>query len=137
MRGAATAPRRHSPAPPPVPPPRTDKAAFVAGLLAAKAASGKTWRQVAGEVGLTTPYVAQLLLNQAQLKAESAPALRQALPALTDEQVAMMQLAPLRSFDPSLIQEPLVYRWGGRVVAATALLYIHCVWRTRAGSTRR
>ena len=87
-----------------------DKAALVAGLLAAKQASGKTFDQIAGEVGLTNAYTAQLFYNQAQLKPQLREALAKAVPRLTKEQLAAMAAPPLRSFDPGLLQEPLVYR---------------------------
>lgn len=47
---------------------------------------------------------------QAELKAATAPALQKAVPGLTDELVDQMKVAPLRQFDPQLIQDPLVYR---------------------------
>jgi hypothetical protein len=36
--------------------------------------------------------------------------LREAVPALTDAQLAAMQRCPMRSYDPSIVQEPHVYR---------------------------
>jgi cyanate lyase len=44
--------------------PPLQKAALVARLLAAKEASGKTFSQIAEEVGLTNVYCTQLFYNQ-------------------------------------------------------------------------
>ncbi|KAF8723063.1 hypothetical protein HU200_022213 [Digitaria exilis] len=78
--------------------------------MAAKAESGKTFSRVAAETGLTNVYVAQLLRRQAQLKPDTAPKLRAALPALTDEDLGLMMEPPFRSYDPDIIQEPAIYR---------------------------
>uniref|UniRef100_A0A1D1XV19 Cyanate hydratase n=1 Tax=Anthurium amnicola TaxID=1678845 RepID=A0A1D1XV19_9ARAE len=86
------------------------KASAVGALMAAKRRSGKSYGQIAVETGLTNVYVAQLLRRQAQLKPGSAPALRAALPELTDQMVEEMMRPPMRSYDPNLIQEPAVYR---------------------------
>ena len=60
---------------------------------------------------MTNTYAAQLLLGQAQLTAETAPKLRQALPALTDDDLTEMQATfPMRSFDDAILKEPHVYR---------------------------
>ncbi|CAH8261552.1 unnamed protein product [Arabidopsis lyrata] len=79
-------------------------------LLAVKTASGKTFSQLAAETGLTNVYVAQLLRRQAQLKPDTVPKLKEALPALTDELIGDMMSPPWRSYDPNLIQEPTIYR---------------------------
>ncbi len=103
-------------------------------LLAAKEASGKTFTQIAQEVGLTNLYTAQLFLRQvalvrargrrrryaraaergaraqAQLKEGTAEKLRAAVPALPDSSLAAMKRAPLRQYDPLIVQDPLVYR---------------------------
>ncbi|XP_078429321.1 cyanase [Wolffia australiana] len=86
------------------------KGSTVRALMAVKHQSGKTHSQIAAETGLTNVYVAQLLRRQAQLKPATVPALRAALPQLTDEMVAEMMRPPLRSYDPNLIQEPAIYR---------------------------
>jgi hypothetical protein len=44
--------------------PPLQKAALVARLLAAKEASGKTFSEIAAEVGLTNVYCTQLFYNQ-------------------------------------------------------------------------
>ncbi|GJM84779.1 hypothetical protein PR202_ga00484 [Eleusine coracana subsp. coracana] len=85
------------------------KAAVVRRLMAAKVESGKSFSDVAAETGLTNVYVAQLLRRQAQLKPETAPALRAALPALTDELVDLMMQPPFRSYHPDIVHEPAVY----------------------------
>lgn len=86
------------------------KESIVARLQAAKHSSGKSYNQLAEETGLTNVYVAQLLRRQAQLKPETAPILRAALPDLPDDLLHEMMRPPLRSYDPNLIQDPTVYR---------------------------
>ena len=86
------------------------RAAVVRRLMAAKAESGKSFSDVAAETGLTNVYVAQLLRRQAQLKPDTAPKLRAALPALTDELVDLMMQPPFRSYHPDIVHEPAIYR---------------------------
>lgn len=38
------------------------------------------------------------------------PLIKKAVPTLTDEQLAAMQQCPMRSYDPSIVQEPHIYR---------------------------
>lgn len=38
------------------------------------------------------------------------PLLKRAVPALTDDQIAAMKQCPMRSYDPSIVQEPHIYR---------------------------
>ena len=47
---------------------------------------------------------------QAQLKEGTAEKLRAAVPALPDASLAAMKRAPLRQYDPLIVQDPLVYR---------------------------
>ncbi|KAE9617623.1 hypothetical protein Lal_00043280 [Lupinus albus] len=86
------------------------KGDLVTRLQAVKQKSGKSYNQLAEETGLTNVYVAQLLRRQAQLKPQTAPKLRAALPDLTEEFLIEMLKPPLRSYDPNLIQDPTVYR---------------------------
>ncbi|KAL4284465.1 hypothetical protein GQ457_16G030020 [Hibiscus cannabinus] len=86
------------------------KATISSRLQIIKQKSGKSYNQIAEETGLTNVYVAQLLKRQAQLKPETAPKLRAALPDLPEELLREMMKPPLRSYDPNLIQEPTVYR---------------------------
>eukprot|EP01006_Ploeotia_vitrea_P014260 TRINITY_DN38257_c0_g1_i1.p1 TRINITY_DN38257_c0_g1~~TRINITY_DN38257_c0_g1_i1.p1 ORF type:complete len:176 (-),score=37.52 TRINITY_DN38257_c0_g1_i1:102-629(-) len=79
-------------------------------LKDAKKASGKTYDQIAAEIGLTNAYTASLFLGQAQLKPGTVDKLRAAVPALTDEQIERMQQAPMRGWDEKILQEPNVYR---------------------------
>eukprot|EP00304_Pavlova_gyrans_P006030 CAMPEP_0206047552 /NCGR_PEP_ID=MMETSP1466-20131121/21466_1 /ASSEMBLY_ACC=CAM_ASM_001126 /TAXON_ID=44452 /ORGANISM="Pavlova gyrans, Strain CCMP608" /LENGTH=185 /DNA_ID=CAMNT_0053422569 /DNA_START=17 /DNA_END=571 /DNA_ORIENTATION=+ len=80
-------------------------------LLAAKAASGKSFDDLAADLGVTNCYAAQLMLGQAQLKPATAEKLRTALPGLNPEDVAaMVNTCPERSFDDEIIKEPNVYR---------------------------
>lgn len=87
-----------------------NKGSIVTRLQGVKHKSGKSYNQLAEETGLTNVYVAQLLRRQAQLKPDTAPILRAALPDLPDELVLEMMRPPLRSYDPNLIQDPTVYR---------------------------
>ncbi|KVI00385.1 Cyanate hydratase [Cynara cardunculus var. scolymus] len=86
------------------------KASVVSSLMAVKRNSGKTFSQIAAEIGLTNVYVAQLLRRQAQLKPETAPKLLAALPGLTETHILQMAEPPLRSYDPTIIQDPTIYR---------------------------
>ncbi|KAF8388262.1 hypothetical protein HHK36_026928 [Tetracentron sinense] len=79
-------------------------------LLAVRRNSGKSYGQIAEETGLTNVYVAQLFRRQAQLKPETAPKIRAALPLLPEEMVEEMMRPPMRSYDPNLLQEPTIYR---------------------------
>ncbi|XP_061340710.1 cyanate hydratase [Gastrolobium bilobum] len=87
-----------------------NKVSITARLQTVKHNSGKSYSQLAEETGLTNVYVAQLLRRQAQLKTDTVPKLRAALPDLPDELVYEMMRPPLRSYDPNLIQDPTVYR---------------------------
>lgn len=86
------------------------KAIITNRLLAVKRSSGKSYSEIAEETGLTNVYVAQLLRRQAQLKPETAPKLREALPQLPENLVQEMMKPPMRSYDPNLLQEPTIYR---------------------------
>jgi cyanate lyase len=86
------------------------RAEVVRSLMDAKAESGKSFSDVAAETGLTNVYVAQLLRRQAQLKPDTAPKLRAALPALTDDLVNLMMQPPFRSYHPDIVHEPAIYR---------------------------
>ncbi|CAH9109326.1 unnamed protein product [Cuscuta europaea] len=88
----------------------SSKVSLVASLQAVKQGCGKTYNQIAAETDLTNVYVAQLLKCQAQLKPETASKLQAALPLLTVDHLQQMMLPPMRSYDPTLIQDPCVYR---------------------------
>lgn len=47
---------------------------------------------------------AWLLLMQQQLQSNTVDALRKAVPALTDADVQAMMRAPMRSYDPTILQ---------------------------------
>jgi cyanate lyase len=87
-----------------------ERAAEVRRLMEAKEVSGKTFSEIAAETGLTNVYVAQLRRRQAQLKADTVPALRAALPTLTDDLVQLMMRPPFRSYHPDIVHEPAIYR---------------------------
>ena len=88
-----------------------NKASIANRLQAVKHKSGKSYSELAAETGLTNVYVAQLLKRQAQLKPDTAPKLRAALPDLPEDLIQEMMKPPMRSYDPNLIQEPTVYRF--------------------------
>ncbi|KAJ9509811.1 hypothetical protein QJQ45_011592 [Haematococcus lacustris] len=82
--------------------------------LAASVAEEKAWQLVLAVASIATLLallLLLLLLPQAQLKPAYVDKLKCALPGLSDEDIADMQRAPMRRFDPELIQEPLVYRF--------------------------
>ena len=66
-------------------------ASRTARLLAAKEESGLSFDQLADKVGLTNAHTVQLLLGQAKLKPDTAPKLKEALPAISDLDVEAMQ----------------------------------------------
>lgn len=86
------------------------KAELVERLMVAKAATGKTYDDIAKELGLTNLFTAQLFQNQAQLRPATAEVLKKVVPGISEADLALMQLCPMRSFDPAIIQEPLIYR---------------------------
>ena len=75
-------------------------------LLRAKEASGKTFSQIGEACGITNVYCAQLFHNQAQLKPNTAAALRKAVPSLTEDHIKEMSKAPVRMYDAHLLHEP-------------------------------
>lgn len=100
------------------------KAVTANRLLAVKRQSGKSYSQIAEETGLTNVYVAQLIRRQAQLKPDTAPVLRAALPDLTDDLLQEMMRPPMRSYDPSLIQEPTIYRYFALPIYPSSSLFL-------------
>lgn len=87
-----------------------EKQQVVAKLLALKDASGKTYDQLAEALGLCNVYVAQIFRRQAQLKKATEDKLVKLVPGLTEDLLKEMRKPPIRSYDPSIIQEPHVYR---------------------------
>ncbi len=87
-----------------------EKKEVVARLLALKEASGKTYDQLAEALGLCNVYVAQIFRRQAQLKKTTEDKLVKLVPGLTENLLEEMREPPIRSYDPSIIQEPHVYR---------------------------
>lgn len=87
-----------------------EKQQVVAKLLALKESSGKTYDQIAEPLGLCNVYVAQLFRRQAQLKKATEDKLVKLVPGLTEDLLKEMRKPPIRSYDPSIIQEPHVYR---------------------------
>ena len=79
-------------------------------LLSAKEKSGKTFDQIADELGFTNTYTTQLLLGQAQLKPDTLPKLKKAVPGISEADLETLQKAPFRGWDPEILKEPNVYR---------------------------
>ena len=59
---------------------------------------------------MTNGYVTQLFQAQVQLTPPIDKKLGKIIPGLTKELLKEMSKCPMRSYDPSLIQEPNVYR---------------------------
>ena len=79
-------------------------------LLSAKEKSGKTFDQIADELGFTNTYTTQLLLGQAQLKPDTLPKLKKAVPGISAADLETISKAPFRGWDPEILKEPNVYR---------------------------
>ncbi|KAI8612558.1 cyanate lyase C-terminal domain-containing protein [Chytriomyces sp. MP71] len=86
------------------------KEALVSRLLTAKESSGLSFDEIAAKLGLTNLNAAQLFFNQAQLKDATAEKLAALIPGIAKEDLKLMKMAPFRSFDPAIVQEPTVYR---------------------------
>jgi cyanate lyase len=80
-------------------------------VLAVKASSGKSYDDIAVQLGVTNTYAAQLFLGQAKLQPATAIKLKSVLPAIDEQDLMHMQEHfPMRSFDEKILQEPNVYR---------------------------
>ena len=93
-----------------------EKDELVMRLLKIKEAKGLTYDEIAAKCGVTNVYCAQLLHNQAQLKPQTALKLKEVFPEISDNDLTQMQLAPMRSYDEEIIQEPLIYRMNEAVM---------------------
>ncbi|KAJ8904610.1 hypothetical protein NDN08_001128 [Rhodosorus marinus] len=89
---------------------RAEKDKVVQKLLLAKELSGKTYDEIAEEVGLTNAMVSQIFHRQAPLKQVSMDKMKRAVPLLKEDDLFEMSKPPFRSFDPDIIQEPAIYR---------------------------
>lgn len=89
----------------------TEKDQLVARLLKVKDTCGKTYDEIGAHLGVTNLYAAQLFMNQAQLKPNTAIKLKEICPEISSEDLNTMQKCPMRSFDPRIMQEPLIYRF--------------------------
>lgn len=87
-----------------------EKKEVVTKLLSLKQASGKTYDELAQALGLCNIYVAQLFRRQAQLKKDTEGKLTKLVPGLSEDLLQEMRKPPVRSYDPSILQEPHVYR---------------------------
>jgi len=75
-------------------------------LLKIKAASGKSFSEIAQALGLTNVYTAQLFLGQAKLTVESGKKLKKLLPDVSDDDLHQMQTSfPMRNFDDEILKE--------------------------------
>lgn len=75
---------------------------LVDALLTSKERSGKTFAQIAAEIGCTNVYTASLFYHQQQLKSETSVRLQRAVPTLTPQLIeAMMQPPKRRQVFPS------------------------------------
>ncbi|KAI5070006.1 hypothetical protein GOP47_0014349 [Adiantum capillus-veneris] len=88
-----------------------EKAMLVKTLLRAKERTGKTFTQIATEVGITNAYAAQLFHRQAPLPESLVESLQRAVPTLSSELLQAMKVIPLRSYDPNILQDPTIYRF--------------------------
>ncbi|MCO5581515.1 hypothetical protein L7F22_035400 [Adiantum nelumboides] len=88
-----------------------EKATLVKQLLQAKEQTGKTFTQIAAEVGITNAYAAQLFHRQAPLPESLFVPLHQAVPTLSSELLHKMKVIPMRSYDPNILQDPTIYRF--------------------------
>lgn len=73
---------------------------------------------------------------QTELKPETAKALQAAVPGLTDDLLQEMMVSPLRQFDTTIVQEPLVYRLYEVIYAllhASSHSYTARAWRPTSG----
>lgn len=94
-------------------PSNAHKQELVAKLLKAKEASGKSFTDIANEIGCTNIYTAALFHNQHQLKSgKTEELLVAAVPALKEDGlIDEMKKAPWRRVDPDILQEPALYRF--------------------------
>jgi cyanate lyase len=105
-RSQAVASQPHEPS-------HAHKEQLVNRLLKAKQASGKSFTEIATEIGCTNLYTTALFYNQHQLKAgRTEELLIAAVPALKEDGlIEEMKKAPWRRFDPDVLQEPSLYRF--------------------------
>jgi cyanate lyase len=83
---------------------------LIEALQSYKAASGMTYDEIARVLDLCNAYTAQLFRGQAQLKPATRARLAELMPQLGDELLNEMGRAPMRTYDPQIAQEPLIYR---------------------------
>jgi cyanate lyase len=83
----------------------------VSRVMAAKSEAGLTYDDLAGKLGVTNTYAAQLLLGQAKLTPETATKLKAAIPSISSDDVEhMVHTFPMRTFDNDILKEPNIYR---------------------------
>ncbi len=86
------------------------KEELVERLFTAKQEAAVTFDEIAKKLKVTNVYAVQLFTHQAQLKPATAERLKKIVPNISDDDLKLMQRCPMRSFDPAIMQEPLVYR---------------------------
>ena len=79
-------------------------------LLSAKEQSGKTFDEIADELGFTNTCTTPLLLGQTQLRPDTRPKLEKAVPGISEADLDAISRAPFRGWDPEILKEPNVYR---------------------------
>lgn len=89
----------------------TSAAERVGRVLAAKTSASLSYDDLAGSLGVTNTYAAQVLLGQAKLTPSAALKLKKALPEISETDLESMQNDfPMRTYDDEILKEPNVYR---------------------------
>ena len=80
-------------------------------VLATKLKKGLTWAQIAKEVGRSSVWTTAALLGQMTMNKEEAQKAAKLL-ALTDEEMALLQVVPMRgSLETTVPVDPTIYRF--------------------------
>ncbi len=79
-------------------------------IMAAKAAAGLGWEDIAGKVGLAPVFLTSACLGMNSLKPEFADKLCEALGLPAEVSVALQQF-PHKSWDKLVPTDPVIYRW--------------------------
>jgi len=80
-------------------------------VLATKLKKGLTWAQIAKEVGRSPVWTTAALLGQMTMNKEEAQKAAKLL-ALTDDEMALLQVVPMRgSLDSAVPVDPTIYRF--------------------------
>lgn len=79
-------------------------------IMAAKAASGLGWEEIAAQVGLAPVFVTSACLGMNSLQATHADRLCEVLSLGADVSAALQQF-PHKSWDKQIPTDPVIYRW--------------------------